>query len=47
MSKNPAFMTKEERREEFGESCSFCGYREAHHPVEASHRDGILCEVAE
>lgn len=46
---NPAFMSEEEQLEEWGEVCSYCGYREAHHPVEhAELRDksGYLCKEA-
>lgn len=49
-TKNPAFMSDEEQREEWGEVCSYCGYREAHHPVEYSEyngKDGVLCEEAD
>jgi hypothetical protein len=45
--KNPAFMSEEEREDKCGKVCSYCGYREGHHPVEYSEfyeKDGILCE---
>jgi hypothetical protein len=46
---NPAFMSDEECRKEWGEVCSFCGYREAHHPREYADpdKDGYLCEEAD
>jgi len=43
-------MSEEERREEWGELCTYCGYREAKHPVEYAdlyEKDGILCESPE
>lgn len=44
--KNPAFMSDEERREEWGEVCTYCGYREDHHPIEYAdpEKSGILCD---
>jgi len=46
---NPAFMSDEECRQEWGEVCSYCGYREAHHPREYADpgKDGYLCEEPE